>query len=476
MVGVGVAILALHGAVAVFALVFLRWIIANPPGLAPLVSVFAVVVLVGGYIGYRVGSLQLVARIDGVELSIQRSPELFRRLERLCLDARLSQPRLLVADLGAPNALSIGGPRNSYVVFDRRLFSLLTIEELEGILAHELAHIERRDTFWNTVGVTAARTVVGVGFLFFFPVVVVLLGIERGGAWIAGEPNRDMVGLADYFQQTVLLFLGAVLFLFTLAFYAYSRRQEYAADRRATALTGKPTALARALAKIDRATNPREGLLSMLYIHDERNTPRRQWLSTHPPIDERIDRLLEEADAVGKGIAPVSDQVGRPVGETLIRRCSPKHRQRMFQHVRALGVRPQLPVYPAGAVVLFGDILGLLVFVVWGLYSHQTLAWEVPGYTLTRLAPFLIAWLTLAPLVGLYHRSTVQSYRLTLAVLVAGWFLVAPLGSLIRASSLFSGGASPIFVLVNLVFGLVVLLPWRLGVVAAVRRRAGHPD
>lgn len=146
----------------------------------------------------------------------------------------------------------------------------------------------------------------------------------------------------------------------------------------------------------------------------------------------------------------------------------------MFQHVRALEVRPQLPVYPAGAVVLLGDILGVLLFIVWGLYSHQTLAWEVPGYTLTRFAPFLIAWVVLAPLVGLYHRRTLQSYRLTLALLVAGWTLVAPLGSLIRASSLFSGGASVVFVLVNLVFGLVVLVPWRLGVVAAVRRRAGR--
>lgn len=296
MAAVGVAILAVHSVVAVGGLTILQWILANPPGLLPLLSVFILVVLVGGYFGYRVGSLQLIARIDGAELSAQRTPALYRRLERLCLDAQLSQPRLLVADLGAPNALSIGGPRSSYVVFDRRLFSLLTIDELEGILAHELAHIERRDTFWNTVAVTAVRTLVGIAFLFLFPVLIMLLGIERGGAWIAGKPDRDRLGLAGYFQQSVLLLLGSLLFLFTIAFYAYSRKQEYAADRRATALTGNPGALARALAKIDRATNPRQGLLSMLYIHDDRNTARRHWLSTHPPIDARIDRLLEGVD------------------------------------------------------------------------------------------------------------------------------------------------------------------------------------
>jgi len=142
----------------------------------------------------------------------------------------------------------------------------------------------------------------------------------------------------------------------------------------------------------------------------------------------------------------------------------------MLQHARAVDVRPRLPLYPAGAVVLVGDALALLAFVVWGLYSHQLLAWEVPVHTAMTLAPFLIAWLALAPLFGLYHRRTLRSYRRTLALLVAGWILISIVGGLIRATPLFHGGTGATFALVNVVFGLLVLVPWRFGVVTALRR------
>lgn len=142
----------------------------------------------------------------------------------------------------------------------------------------------------------------------------------------------------------------------------------------------------------------------------------------------------------------------------------------MLQHARAIDVRPRLPVYPAAAVTLVGDVIGLLVFVVWGLYAHHIPAWEVPEHTLLTLAPFLIAWLVLAPLFGLYHRRTLRSYRLTLAVLVVGWVAIAVVGGLIRATPFFHGGTGPTFVLVNVAFGLVILLPWRFGVVTALRR------
>lgn len=293
MIAVGVVVLLVHAAVAVGGLVVVQWFLANPPGVLTLLAVFVFVVFVAGYVGYRVGSLQLVANLDGVELPRRRVPELYRRLERLCLEANVAQPRLLVADLEAPNALSIGGPRQGVVVFDRRLFQLLTIDELEGILGHELAHMERRDTFWNTVAVTGARTLIGTAFVLVFPVVIMLLGIDRGGAWIAGEPGRKRLGLAGFFREGVLFVIGSLLFVFTVAFYAYSRKQEFAADRRAAELTGKPSALARALAKIHRTTTPREGLLSLLYIHDDRNSTEDRWFSTHPPVDERIDKLLD---------------------------------------------------------------------------------------------------------------------------------------------------------------------------------------
>lgn len=295
MVVVGVAVLLVYSAVAVGGLVVLQWMFANPPGATALLVGFVVAVLLAGYSGYRLGALRLVASLDAAELLPEHAPEVHRRFRRLCADARVDPPALLVADLGAPNALSVGGPRRGAVVVDERLFEFLTIDELEGILAHELAHIERRDTFYNTLALTAARTLVGFVAVLLFPVVVLLLGIDRAAGWIAGRPGRTRVGLAGYFQWGVTLVLGVLLFAFTLAFLAYSRKQEFAADRRAAELTGKPAALARALAKLHRATSPREGLLSLLYTHDDRRGDER-WLSTHPPVQDRIDRLLEPVE------------------------------------------------------------------------------------------------------------------------------------------------------------------------------------
>ncbi|MFC7073267.1 DUF3054 family protein [Halovenus rubra] len=142
----------------------------------------------------------------------------------------------------------------------------------------------------------------------------------------------------------------------------------------------------------------------------------------------------------------------------------------MLRSVRTLDVRPQLPASLGAALVLFGDLLGLLLFVSWGLYEHNLLAWEVPVHTAETLTPFLAAWLALAPLFCLYHHRTLRSYRRTFLLLVPGWVIIALVAAAIRASQFFEGGAGVTFVLVNIAFGLLVLIPWRLGAVALLRR------
>jgi len=310
MVLVGLAVLAVYTAGAFAGYLVLRWLFADPPSFGVVLAAFVAIVLVGGYAGYRLGTIRLLASLDAVELPRGRTPEVYRRLERLCVDTDVTQPPLLVAKLGAPNALSIGGPRRGAIVLDPQLFRLLTIDELEGVLAHELAHMEAYDTFINTTVLTAVRSVVGIVFVLLFPVVLLLVGLDRASAWFAGRPRRGGVGLAGLFQLGVGVLLGIVLSVVTLAFLAHSRNQEYAADRRAAELTGKPVALARALSKIHRAMSPPRGLLSLFYIHgDEREDELRRWLSTHPPIERRVERLLAMA--------------GRPAGHHHVGRIRP---------------------------------------------------------------------------------------------------------------------------------------------------------
>lgn len=291
---VGLALFTCYAVIAAVGFLWLGWLVANPPNLVPVALVVLLVVVGAGYAGYRVGTVRLVASLDARRLPRERAPAVYRRLQRLCADANAREPLLLVANLGAPNALSLGGPRRGVVVLDRRLFRLLTIDELEGILAHEIAHMERYHTFVNTLALTAARLLVVVVLVALFPVVVLVAGGDHAAGWLRGHPTTRRAGLVTRFRRVTVLLLGGVLGLVTVGFLAYSRRQEFAADRRAAALTGNPAALARALGKIHRATTPRRGLFSVLYTHDERET--RDLFSTHPPVEERVERLLSMTD------------------------------------------------------------------------------------------------------------------------------------------------------------------------------------
>lgn len=309
MIAVGIAVLTACTAGAVAGALLLGRVVADPPGLLPLAGAFLASVVILGYAGYRMGTARLVTSLDARELPPERAPGLYRRLARLCDRMDVSSPPILVADLGAPNALSIGGPRRGVVVLDRQLFGLLTIDELEGLLAHELAHMESHDTFVRTLIVTAVRAFVALVFLCLFPIVLFLFGVDRAAAWIAGQPRTRQFGLTRLFQFSVSLLLGAVLSLLTLGVLAYSRRREFAADSRAATVTGNPIALARALRKIHQAARPKRGLLSLLYVQDDPNQERSRLLSTHPPVSDRVERLAESADQpVGH---PDVDRLGR---------------------------------------------------------------------------------------------------------------------------------------------------------------------
>ena len=109
----------------------------------------------------------------------------------------------------------------------------------------------------------------------------------RPGSW-ARNPVMFVYHWASL--SVTLLALGL-----TLLIRAHSRRREYAADDRAVELTGKPLALARGLRKIERATEPEQGLLSTLYVQGDQDGVLSRLLSTHPSMDDRIARLLERA-------------------------------------------------------------------------------------------------------------------------------------------------------------------------------------
>jgi hypothetical protein len=115
--------------------------------------------------------------------------------------------------------------------------------------------------------------------------------------------------------------------------------------------------------------------------------------------------------------------------------------------------------------VLVGDLFVVLAFVAMGIANHGGTPLATPAYTLERFAPFLLAWLVVAPLAGVYHRETLTDYRRAVGLVVPAWIVAAIVGSGLRSTSLFPGNAPAAFVLVTLVFGTTLVLSWRLAAV-----------
>jgi heat shock protein HtpX len=245
------------------------------------------------YLSYRYGTRRLLGRLDAVEVAPARAPELYRRLDRLCRAMGIERPRVVVTRMETPNAFAVGGGRG-VLVLDQHLLALLETDELEAILAHELAHVESRDALVATMAYSTLRSLVGVTLVVLFPFLLLVTGTAKAVGWIRGRPTEWERTLPGRLRGRIEGVVAVVASAITLLFLAHSRKREFAADDRAVEVTGKPLALARGLAKIHRASGSPWDLLAMLRVTGRDDEGKlRELLSTHPPIDDRIDRLLE---------------------------------------------------------------------------------------------------------------------------------------------------------------------------------------
>ncbi|MFC7074924.1 zinc metalloprotease HtpX [Haloarcula halophila] len=218
------------------------------------------------------------------EVDPDEYPELHRAVERLSQQADLPKPKVAVADSRVPNAFATGRSQKSAAVcVTTGIMNTLDQEELEGVIAHELAHVKNRDVMVMTIASflsTIAFLIVRWGWLFAG-------GRDRGGQQAA----------------PVIVAILASLVVWVISFLlirALSRYREYAADRGAAVITGKPSALATALMKIDSGMEkvPKDDLRSEAEMNAFFIIPIRSgWLgrlfSTHPSTEKRIDRLRD---------------------------------------------------------------------------------------------------------------------------------------------------------------------------------------
>ena len=236
------------------------------------------IVLLGtiGFAGFQyiVGKKIALWSTGAEDMSEDRYPEIHRSVDRIAEDMDLKKPRLMVAEMGVPNAFAVGRRGAGVVVVSTELIQLLDHEELEGVLAHELAHIDNRDVVMMVMGQSIASM---LGLAAYFAI-----AFSRDG----GIGNIILGYLASVVVQMVAM-------VFVLAI---SRYREYVADADAAEHVGGD-AMARALGKIstagERSNAELDDNVSALCIFGGDRSALQRLFATHPPIEKRIEAVRD---------------------------------------------------------------------------------------------------------------------------------------------------------------------------------------
>lgn len=244
--------------------------------------VFAVITNFGAY-WY---SDKLVLRMyNAQEVTAAEAPELYAIVQRLAAREQLPMPRVYIVPEQTPNAFATGrNPNNAAVAVTAGILQLLTREELEGVLAHELGHVKNRDTLVSTVAGTFAGAISMLAQLAFF--------LPFGSSDDDDNASNPFVALLG------LIFAPIAATLIQLAI---SRSREYGADETGALATGNPMALASALQKLEnwkqklpmQAGDPATSHLFI--VNPFAGASLGKLFSTHPSTTDRVQRLQKIA-------------------------------------------------------------------------------------------------------------------------------------------------------------------------------------
>ncbi len=211
----------------------------------------------------------------------EQLPRAYEIVERLTQKIGIPMPKMYVIPTESPNAFATGrNPNHASVAVTEGILNLLTDEELEGVLAHELGHVRNRDILISSIAATLA------GAITF---------LARMGFWFGGMGSSDDRERGGGFGALLMLILAPIAA--TLIQLAVSRSREYEADASGAHFTGNPYALASALQKLDAYSRRTPMAATPSTAHLFIVAPKllgvdfASLFSTHPPIAKRIERL-----------------------------------------------------------------------------------------------------------------------------------------------------------------------------------------
>jgi heat shock protein HtpX len=269
-----------------------------------LASLTGLLVVLGNFIGGSHGALTalIFAGImnfasfwfsDKIVLSMYRAkqvgPEdaqkLHKVVQRICDRNSLPMPKIYIIEDSSPNAFATGrSPKHASVAATTGILGILSEDELEGVMAHELAHVQNRDTLTSTIAATIAGAITWIAQM-------VQWGAMFGGR--SEDDDNGPLGMAGALLMAILAPIAAMLIQM-----AISRSREFAADEAGARMCGRPLSLANALAKLERgvAAHPIQGgspSTAHLFIVNPFKGGIANLFSTHPPMDQRIERLQQ---------------------------------------------------------------------------------------------------------------------------------------------------------------------------------------
>ena len=222
------------------------------------------------------------------EISETEAPEIYNIVKRLTIKGNLPMPKVYIIQSPNPNAFATGrNPDHAAVAVTTGILKLLDNGELEGVLGHELAHVKGRDILIGTIAATFAGAIMMLANMAKWAMIF-------GG--FRDSDNRNPLGMIGVIVAMVLAPIAAMLVQMSI-----SRSREYIADQRGATLSGNPLALASALEKISygvkkaplNANQATAHMFIMNPLSGKKNMA--NLFSTHPPVEERIRRLNEQA-------------------------------------------------------------------------------------------------------------------------------------------------------------------------------------
>ena len=265
-------------------------------GLAPMLIIVVGIALFQYYTSEKLALAASGAKV----VTAEQEPELHAMVERLCAMSDMPKPRIAVIESDVPNAFATGrSPKHAAVAVTRGLWRRLEPQEVEGVLAHELAHIAHRDVLVMTLA----------SFFAMLAAMLTRLGMYAS-MFGGGGNNRDNNNNGLPIWLVVMLVSMVTYALSFLLIRTISRYREYSADRGAALVTGAPEHLMSALQKIasgitsipDRDLREVASMNAFFIVPTSVKSSVSELFSTHPPMEKRLARLAEIAREMGRPV------------------------------------------------------------------------------------------------------------------------------------------------------------------------------